>query len=148
MPPVPHYFSGLSFVLATRPSRIGMLKNVSCGARTHEELPSVDLKSTPLTTRANWLGPARFQKTLLFFKQKHSIDYVLLARISVLLLFNFCEPLPPMKATVESDLEATSLPFRFVTIWLEWKADDWGGHEAVFANWHEQIQFKRDRRSC
>ena len=27
--------------------------HVSCGARTHAELPPVDLKSTPLTTRAN-----------------------------------------------------------------------------------------------
>ena len=30
-----------------------MFKHVSCGARTHAELPPVDLKSTPLTTRAN-----------------------------------------------------------------------------------------------
>ena len=28
-------------------------KHVSCGARTHAQLPAVDLKSTPLTTRAN-----------------------------------------------------------------------------------------------
>ena len=27
--------------------------NVSCGVRTHAQLPAVDLKSTPLTTRAN-----------------------------------------------------------------------------------------------
>ena len=27
---------------------------VSCGVRTHAQLPAVDLKSTPLTTRANW----------------------------------------------------------------------------------------------
>ena len=29
-------------------------KIVSCGVRTHAQLPAVDLKSTPLTTRANW----------------------------------------------------------------------------------------------
>ena len=28
--------------------------NVSCGVRTHAQLPAVDLKSTPLATRANW----------------------------------------------------------------------------------------------
>ena len=28
-------------------------RNVSCGVRTHAQLPAVDLKSTPLTTRAN-----------------------------------------------------------------------------------------------
>lgn len=28
---------------------------VSCGVRTHAHLRAVDLKSTPLTTRANWL---------------------------------------------------------------------------------------------
>ena len=28
-------------------------KHVSCGVRTHAQLPAVDLKSTPLTTRAN-----------------------------------------------------------------------------------------------
>ena len=27
--------------------------NVSCGVRAHAQLPAVDLKSTPLTTRAN-----------------------------------------------------------------------------------------------
>ena len=27
--------------------------NASCGVRTHAQLPAVDLKSTPLTTRAN-----------------------------------------------------------------------------------------------
>jgi len=27
--------------------------NVSYGVRTHAQLPAVDLKSTPLTTRAN-----------------------------------------------------------------------------------------------
>ena len=36
--------------------RIPHLRNriVSCGVRTHAQLPAVDLKSTPLTTRANW----------------------------------------------------------------------------------------------
>ena len=28
--------------------------NVSCGVRTHAQLPAVDLKYTPLATRANW----------------------------------------------------------------------------------------------
>ena len=28
-------------------------EDVSCGVRTHAELPPVDLKSTPLATRAN-----------------------------------------------------------------------------------------------
>ena len=32
-----------------------MQTNVSCGVRTHALLPAVDLKSTPLTTRANCL---------------------------------------------------------------------------------------------
>ena len=35
--------------------RTGSIKNVSCGVRTHAQLPAVDLKSTPLTTRANLL---------------------------------------------------------------------------------------------
>ena len=29
------------------------MRNVSCGVRTHAQLPAMDLKSTPLTTRAN-----------------------------------------------------------------------------------------------
>ena len=28
--------------------------NISAGVRTHAQSPAVDLKSTPLTTRANW----------------------------------------------------------------------------------------------
>ena len=28
--------------------------SASCGVRTHAQLPAVDLKSTPLTSRANW----------------------------------------------------------------------------------------------
>ena len=31
----------------------GLAANVSCGVRAHAQLPAVDLKSTPLTTRAN-----------------------------------------------------------------------------------------------
>ena len=31
----------------------GSKKYVSCGGRTHAQLPAVDLKVTPLTTRAN-----------------------------------------------------------------------------------------------
>ena len=34
-----------------RQVRTGMY--VSCGVRVHAQLPAVDLKSTPLTTRAN-----------------------------------------------------------------------------------------------
>ena len=35
---------------------VGFVKPpTSCGVRTHAELPPVDLKSPPLTTRANWL---------------------------------------------------------------------------------------------
>ena len=35
-------------------AEIALLReNVSCGVRTHAELPPVDLKSTPLATRAN-----------------------------------------------------------------------------------------------
>ncbi len=36
------------------------VKSASCGVRTHAQLPAVDLKSTPLTSRANWrrCGPA------------------------------------------------------------------------------------------
>ena len=32
------------------------INNASCGVRTHAQLPAVDLKSTPLTTRANLLS--------------------------------------------------------------------------------------------
>ena len=40
--------------LPTRPLHArGVSRNVSCGVRTHAQLPAVDLKSTPLTTRAN-----------------------------------------------------------------------------------------------
>ena len=38
-----------------RPGPCESMLNVSCGVRTHAQLPAVDLKSTPLTTRANWL---------------------------------------------------------------------------------------------
>ena len=38
-----------------RPGQCESMLNVSCGVRTHAQLPAVDLKSTPLTTRANWL---------------------------------------------------------------------------------------------
>ena len=31
----------------------GLAANVSCGVRAHAQLPAVDLKSTPLATRAN-----------------------------------------------------------------------------------------------
>ncbi len=30
------------------------VKSASCGVQTHAQLPAVDLKSTPLTSRANW----------------------------------------------------------------------------------------------
>jgi hypothetical protein len=38
--------------LAMMPSRPSM--HASCGVRTQAQLPAVDLKSTPLTSRANW----------------------------------------------------------------------------------------------
>ena len=34
--------------------RLGNNKCASCGVRTHAQLPALDLKSNPLTTRANW----------------------------------------------------------------------------------------------
>ncbi len=43
---VGHFISRLPLTLPT--------KFASYGVRTHAELPPVDLKSTPLTTRANW----------------------------------------------------------------------------------------------
>ena len=35
-------------------SQLGNNKCASCGVRTHAQLPALDLKSNPLTTRANW----------------------------------------------------------------------------------------------
>ena len=48
----------LKFSVCNKHSRascvVGSIKcSVSCGVRTHAQLPAVDLKSTPLTTRAN-----------------------------------------------------------------------------------------------
>jgi hypothetical protein len=40
--------------LILRPPASVPFKFASYGVRTHAELPPVDLKSTPLTTRANW----------------------------------------------------------------------------------------------
>ena len=37
----------------THAAQHGCAASVSCGVRTHAQLPEVDLKSTPLTTRAN-----------------------------------------------------------------------------------------------
>jgi hypothetical protein len=39
----------------TKPS-LGNNECASCGVRTHAQLPALDLKSNPLTTRANWHG--------------------------------------------------------------------------------------------
>ena len=43
--------------------------SASCGVRTHAQLPAVDLKSTPLTSRANWRSMPFTQNTFRLFVQ-------------------------------------------------------------------------------
>ena len=38
----------------TRTQEVMKCFHASCGVRTHAQLPAVDLKSTPLTSQANW----------------------------------------------------------------------------------------------
>ena len=52
--------------------------SASCGVRTHAQLPAVDLKSTPLTSRANWRWIPSIKNTQVlfahyFFVYKHVV---------------------------------------------------------------------------
>ena len=51
-------------------------KIVSCGVRTHAQLPAVDLKSTPLTTRANchWVNIESIPLSCLSLPLSHSLS--------------------------------------------------------------------------